>query len=124
MNKEDIINALFEEFTDIRYVALYSDGNLVFKQKEVTSDSSSGDTDKFEELLVNPTLLTLASQRGNIDCGGLNHLIIRYGNFYQLVKSTSNGHISICLEQKSDLNNLPSKIFSFLKKNFREFVIF
>jgi len=124
MNKENIIKTLFEKFSEIRYVALYLEGELVFKQKERTSDSSSGETDKFEELLVNPTLLKLASQRGNIDCGGLNYLIIGYGNFYQLVKSTPNGHISICIDQKSDLNNLPNEIFSFLKKNFQELEIF
>ena len=124
MSKEDIINALFEKFSEIRYVALYSDKDLVFKQREKISDSSSGETDKFEELLVNPTLLTLASQRGNIDCGGLNHLIIGYGNFYQLVKSTSDGHLSICLNRQSDLNRLPDEIFSFLKKSYAEFEIF
>ena len=40
---------------------------------------------RYEELLVNPTLLELTRQRGNIDCGGLEYLVIRYGNFFQLV---------------------------------------
>lgn len=123
MKEENIIQTLFEKFSDIRYVALYFDKNLVFKQRGETVDSSSGETDKFEELLVNPTLLTLASQRGNIDCGGLNYLIIGYGNFYQLVKSIPNGHISICLEKSSDLNNLPKEIFVFFKANYQELEI-
>ncbi|MEQ9265138.1 MAG: hypothetical protein RLN81_07960 [Balneolaceae bacterium] len=115
MNTENIINTLFDEFSEIRYVALYLDEELIFRQKKSTANSSSGDTDKFEELLVNPTLLTLATQRGNIDCGGLNYLIIGYGNFFQLVKSLPAGHISLCLEQNADLNILPSKIFDFLR---------
>ena len=82
MDKEKIIISLFEEFSEVRYVALYIDDDLVCRQKEVTSDGSSGESDKYEELLVNPTLLKLASQRGNIDCGGLNFLIVGYGNFY------------------------------------------
>ncbi len=118
MNKENIIGALFDKFSEIRYAALYIEGELVFKQRESMADSSSSETDKFEELLVNPTLLKLASQRGNIDCGGLNYLIIGYGNFYQLVKSIPNGHISICLEHHSDLNRLPDQIFRFLKDHF------
>jgi len=117
MEKETIIKNLFEFSSDIRYVAIYADSELVFKQREETYDSSSGETDKFEELLVNPTLLTLAKQRGNIDCGGLRYLIIGYGNFYQLVKEISKGHISICLSKTADLNNLPEEIFDFLKKN-------
>lgn len=116
MDKGKIIESLFNEFSEIRYVALYVENDLVYKQKEETSDSSSGETDKYEELLVNPTLLKLASQRGNIDCGGLNHLIVGYGNFYQIVKSIPNGHISVCIEQTSDLNKLPNSIFSYLNE--------
>ncbi len=112
-----IIENLFHSFPNIRYVALYWNNELVFKQKEETQDSSSGETDRFEELLVNPTLLTLATQRGNIDCGGLDYLLIAYGNFHQLVKTISNGHVSICLDKNSDLNNLPKEIFLFLKEN-------
>ena len=32
--------------------------------------------DRYEELLVNPTLLTLAGQRGDIDYGGLRCLVL------------------------------------------------
>jgi hypothetical protein len=49
-------------------------------------------------LLVNPTLLTLATQRGNIDCGGLRYLIIGYGHFQQLVILRLAGHVSIAFE--------------------------
>ena len=118
MDKKKIIQELFKFSKNIRYVAIYSNSDLIFEQKEaVNTSASSGETDRFEELLVNPTLLTLATQRGNIDCGGLNYLIIGYGNFYQLVKSIPKGHISICLEKETDLNNLPEEIFSFLKSN-------
>lgn len=123
MDKEKIISALFNEFSGIRYVALYLEDQLIFKQKESTPESSSGETDQFEEILVNPTLLKLAEQRGNIDCGGLNHIIIGYGNFYQLIKSIPHGHISICLKKSVDLNALPNKIFHYLNKNFQELML-
>ncbi|MCG8327479.1 MAG: hypothetical protein MI974_07330 [Chitinophagales bacterium] len=117
MKKEAIINELFNFSDKIRYAAIYSYNDLVYKQREEgIEDSSSGETDKYEELLVNPTLLTLTRQRGNLDCGGLDYLIIKYGNFYQLVKAIPNGHISICLNKKSDLNTLPNDIFLFLKE--------
>ncbi|MEM6738263.1 MAG: hypothetical protein AAF149_02045 [Bacteroidota bacterium] len=123
MNNEKIIDALFSAFSDIRYVAIYVDNSLVYKQKEETPDSSTGETDRYEELLVNPTLLKLASQRGNIDCGGLNHLIIGYGNFFQIVKSIPKGHISVCIRQDSDLNTLPNKIFNFLNEKFENLIV-
>lgn len=117
MNKDQIIESLFLEFSDIRYVAIYTNDELVKKQRQ-SSDSSSDETDKYEELLVNPTLLKLASQRGNIDCGGLNYLIVRYGNFNQLVRSLPEGHISICITSDSDINVLPDKIFDYLNTHF------
>src|SRR5258708_2926202 len=113
--KNQIIENLFNSFIDIRYVAVYIKDELAFKQKQQTSDSSSSDTDTYEELLVNPTLLTAARQRGNIDCGGLRFLIVGYGNFYQLIKEIHGGHISICLDKTVNLTNVPDQIFVFLK---------
>jgi hypothetical protein len=119
-NTNQIIDDLFNFLLEIRYVAIYQNAELTFKQRKQTSDSSSSDTDKYEELLVNPTLLTIARQRGNIDCEGLRFIIVGYGNFYQLVKEIKNGHISICLEKNVDLNIVPEKIFEFLKSKYSQ----
>jgi hypothetical protein len=119
-NTNQIIDDLFNFLLEIRYVAIYQNAELTFKQRKQTSDSSSSDTDKYEELLVNPTLLTIARQRGNIDCGGLRFIIVGYGNFYQLVKEIKNGHISICLEKNVDLTIVPEKIFEFLKSKYSQ----
>ena len=113
-SKNEIIDDLFNTFSDIRYVAIYTDNEFLYKQKQEITESSSSNSDKYEELLVNPTLLTIARQRGNIDCGGLRFLIVGYGNFYQLVKEIKGGHISICLEKTVDLTNLPDEITDFL----------
>jgi len=48
------------------------------------------------------TLLKLASQRGNIDCGGLDYILVRYGNFFQFVLPESWGHVSVCIEANTD----------------------
>ena len=123
MKKEEIIQELFEFSRDIRYVAIYDEQELLYRQRQSTlTEASSGDTDRFEELLVNPTVLKLTEQRGNIDCGGLDYLLIGYGNFFQLVKSIPRGHVSVCLEKKADLNILPQKIFDFLEERFPEFL--
>ncbi len=116
MNSDKIIQALFDFSDQIRYAAVYHNDHLVYKQRQGdVSNTSSSETDRYEELLVNPTLLKLAKQRGNIDCGGLDYLIIRYGNFYQLVHALTDGHISICLDLETDLNSTPEKILKFLK---------
>lgn len=110
-----MINDIFALSNDVRYVAIYRDGHLETKSKEGTIDASSSDSDRYEELLVNPTLITLATQRGNIDCGGLDYLIIKYGNFFQFVLPTTWGHISVCIDKNTDPVTLGAKVASLLK---------
>src|SRR5512142_1147310 len=66
--------------------------------------ASAPESDKYEEILVNPTVLTLVRQRGNIDCGGVRYVVIRYGNFFQCVFSVAGGHVSVALEPGADLS--------------------
>jgi hypothetical protein len=103
---------IFSISTDIRYVAIYRDGQLSTQSKTGTLGASGEDSDKYEELLVNPTLLKLASQRGKIDCGGFNYLIVRYGNFFQFVLPMDWGHVSVCFEPTSDPVTLGQKVAS------------
>jgi ferric iron reductase protein FhuF len=110
-----MINDIFALSNVVRYVAIYRDGHLETKSKEDTIDASSSYSDRYEELLVNPTLITLATQRGNIDCGGLDYLIIRYGNFYQFVLPATWGHISVCIDLNADPVTLGAKVVSLLK---------
>jgi len=97
-----MIESIFRLSDTIRYVAVYKNGQLESKSKSNTIGASSSESDRYEELLVNPTLLKLASQRGDIDCGGLDYILVRYGNFFQFVLPESWGHISVCIEASAD----------------------
>ena len=97
-----MIESIFKLSDSIRYVAVYKNGQLESKSKSNTIGASSSESDRYEELLVNPTLLKLASQRGKIDCGGLDYILVRYGNFFQFVVPESWGHISVCIEANTD----------------------
>ncbi len=99
---QQVIDSILTLSEDIRYVAIYSHGELVTSSRPGTAGASSSESDKYEELLVNPTLLTLVNQRGNIDCGGAEFVLVRYGNFYQIVMPIVDGHISICVEPYAD----------------------
>ena len=85
----------------VRYAAVYRNGELQMRSKAGTSGASSSESDRYEELIVNPTLLRLTQQRGDIDCGGLDYVVIRYGNFFQLVYPTAWGHVSVCIEKEA-----------------------
>lgn len=97
-----MIETILQLSESVRYVAIYKNGQLESKSKSNTLGASSSESDRYEELLVNPTLLKLTSQRGNIDCGGLDYVLVRYGNFFQFVLPTSWGHVSVCIEADTD----------------------
>jgi len=106
-----IAERLAELSSDVRYVAvLEGDAEPEIWERASGSDSSSPESDRYEELLVNPTLLTLAGRRGDIDCGGLDYLLVRYGNFFQLVVPTPSGHVSICLNPEANTAELTRQI--------------
>jgi hypothetical protein len=102
MTEIQMIEDIFALSDQIRYVAVYRDEQLQSRSREGTENESSSESDRYEELLVNPTLLKLATQRGNIDCGGLEYLLVRYGNFFQFVLPTAWGHVSVCIEKEAD----------------------
>src|SRR6185312_16010601 len=94
----DLHDDVFAISPDIRYVAAAHGQQVQMRSRPDLHNASSSDSDLYEELLVNPTLLTLATQRGNIDCGGLRYLIVGYGHFHQLVIPSPAGHVSIAFE--------------------------
>ena len=96
-----LADQLFSVSSSVRYVAVYRGGNLEMRQRPGIADASAAESDRYEELIVNPTLLTLTTQRGNIDCGGIQYLLIRYGSFFQFVCPLPDGHVSVALEPGS-----------------------
>lgn len=94
----------------VRYVARYHQGELTTQARSDLDQASSDESDRYEELLVNPTLLLLTQQRGNIDCGGLDYVVVRYGNFFQVVIPTDTGHVSVCIEPSGDPVALATEI--------------
>ena len=105
---DKMLDRVFGVSAAIRYVAFYTEGRLMSAARPGLENASAAESDRYEELLVNPTLLTLARQRGNIDCGGLEFLLVRYGSFYELIWPLAAGHLSIGVEPTADpLSLLP-----------------
>jgi hypothetical protein len=98
-----LASAVFAAAPQVRYVATYQHDQLELNQRDGLAGASAPESDKYEELLVNPTLLTLLTQRGDIDCGGLSYVLVRYGSFFQFVARVPGGHISVALEPSVDL---------------------
>jgi len=102
MEDAELIGAVFKLSEQVRYAAVGRGQSITTRQRSGLTDPTTTESDRYEELLVNPTLLTLVRQRGEIDCGGLGYLLIRYGSFFQLVVPLSDGHLSVALEPYAD----------------------
>lgn len=115
-DKESLINKAFDISGDIRYIAVYDKDGLDMKQRGDINNASAGESDRYEELLVNPVLIKLVSQRGNIDCGGFEYLIIRYGNFFVLLFPCRDGHVNIGIEPDKNPFLLVEPLTALLRK--------
>jgi hypothetical protein len=77
---------------------------------------TTAETNFYEELRVNPSLLKLASQRADLDCGGLNYIAVGYGDFVQLIMLTKDGHISMGISRKVHTGELAARVKSVLQE--------
>jgi hypothetical protein len=102
---------LFPLDPGIRYVAVNQGGQIVeMKQKPGRPSHNPPETDRLEELLVNPTLLELARRRGELDLDGIRFVVIRYGPQYQLLFPYRDGHVSIGVELTADVTLVAQKV--------------
>ena len=112
-----LIDEIHAVSPDIRYVAICADGRLESSVKAGLAGASSPESDKYEELIVNPTLVTLLSRRGDIDCGGMQFVIVRYGNFFEFVAPIPGGHVSVGIDERADPLSLAPRIQALADRN-------
>ena len=103
-------DALFALSPKVRYVAVLRGKDLELLERPGLADASASETDRYEELLVNPAVLTLLRRRGEIDCGGLDHVWIRYGNFWTGLFPTAEGHVNVGLEPEATPTDFVDRI--------------
>ncbi len=71
---------LFKLERKIRYVAVNQNCEIVeMEQSPQHPTFNPHETDRIEELVVNPTVLEITKRRGNIDMDGIRYVVIRYG---------------------------------------------
>lgn len=96
-----IADLLFQRHPEVRYVALLRGDTLALQARPDLRGASASETDRYEEWLVNPAVLTLLRRRGDLDCGGLDHVWIRYGNFWTGLFPLADGHLNVGLEPEA-----------------------
>jgi len=114
--EEKLSAQLFSMEPKIRYVAVNQKGKIVeMEQSQSHPSYNPNETDRMEELIVNPIVLELAARRGNLDMDGIRYVVIRYGTQYQLLIPYDEGHLSIGVELQDDPVEIASKITAVLK---------
>ena len=116
VNMTNLAPTLFSLDSSIRYVAVNQGGEITeMMQNPGLPSHNPHDTDRMEELLVNPTVLELTRRRGELDLDGIRYVVIRYGPQYQLIMPYNDGHISIGLELSADTAKVAKKVAENLK---------
>lgn len=113
--EQSLSKELFELEPRIRYVAVNQKGKIVeMAQSEAHPSYNSEETDRIEELVVNPIVLELAARRGNLDMDGIRYVVIRYGTQYQLLLPYQEGHLSIGVEKHDDPVEIARRVITAL----------
>jgi hypothetical protein len=94
---------LFAADPSVRYVAVNQRGRITeMEQRREWSTLNPSETDRLEELIVNPVILEAATRRGNLDLDGVRAVIVRYGLLDEVVLPFADGHVSIGVQQGGD----------------------
>jgi hypothetical protein len=113
MSWSKISPRVFELDPGIRYLAVNQEGEIVEMEQRLPTHNPA-ETDRMEELLVNPTILEMTKRRADLDLDGISYIIIRYGLEYQAVFNYRNGHVSVGIESDGDAVGVVTKILEHL----------
>ncbi len=109
--EEKLSERLFRLEPKIRYVALNQKGQIEeMRQSPRHPSTNPPESDRIEELIVNPIVLEIAARRGNIDMDGIRYVVIRYGTQYQVLLPYRDGHLSIGVNLEDDPIEIARKV--------------
>ncbi len=97
-----LLSAVLSLGPHIRYAAMSGAQGIETRERAGLEGGSSASSDFYEELLVNPTILGIACRRGDLDCGGVRHVVVGYGLFNQVIVPMPGGHLSVAVELEVD----------------------
>jgi hypothetical protein len=109
--EEKLSERLFRLEPRIRYVALNQKGEIrEMVQSSQHPSFNPPESDRIEELIVNPIVLEITARRGNLDMDGIRYVVIRYGTQYQLLLPYREGHLSIGVNLEDDPNDIARRV--------------
>jgi len=113
---ERLVDAFFA-LGHVGYVALGRGQEVLMRSHPDIVTETTPESNFYEELLVNPTLLTLAGQRGGLDCGGLGYIAVGYGGFIEMIMRMKNGHVSLGVSPKTQVGEFAKRMQAVLEQH-------
>jgi hypothetical protein len=113
---EQLVEDLFA-LGGVGYVALGRGQEILMRRHPKLVTDTTPESNFYEELLVNPTLLKLAGQRGDLDCGGLGYIAIGYGGFIEMIMRMKDGHISLGVSSKTRVGEFAKRMLEALERH-------
>jgi hypothetical protein len=95
----DPLDAILALSPDVRYVALARDGRLAMRERAGLVAASAAESDRYEAAGQPHGATRWAA--GQIDVG-LDYVVIRYGNYYPVVRPIPGGHLAVAVEPHGD----------------------
>ena len=100
----------------VRYAAVNRGGAIEeMLQSDEHPSFNPPETDRLEELVVNPVGLELFARRGNLDLGGVRFLVVRYGLQFQVILPIPGGHLSIGVDESGDPVSIAERVLALLE---------
>jgi|GEM_PF-254949 len=113
---EQLVADLFD-IGGVGYVSLGAGPEVLMRQAPGLSTTTTPESNFYEELLVNPTVLKLVTQRAELDCGGLRYIAIGYGDFVELIMNTRSGHLSMGVSRKVQAADMAARVREVLERH-------
>jgi hypothetical protein len=101
----------------VGYVALGRGQDVLMRRHPKLVTDTTPESNFYEELLVNPTLLTLAGQRGGLDCDGLSYIAVGYGTFIEMIMRMKDGHVSLGVSAGTETGAFATRMQDVLERN-------
>jgi hypothetical protein len=80
------------------------------RQRALHPTLNPPESDRMEELVVNPIVLEITARRGSLDMDGMRYVVERYGTQYQLLLPYMAGHLSIGVNLQDDPIEIAGKV--------------
>lgn len=112
-----LASRLFPVDPMIRYVAVNRGGEIVeMEQRPGLRTVNPVESDRMEELIVNPIVLEAVRRRGNLDLDGVGWVLIRYGKLFEALFPYDGGHASVGIELSADAAEVARRVAETLAK--------